>query len=287
MPENSSAARARPPAEISAKVSGKVSLAHLTALQLSPPDLVHLAHRTGYDAVGLRLNAVVDTSPGYNLWLDRPMLRATKAALATTGLDVIDIEFLRVSPDIDYVLVERMLAAGAEIGARHLITAPYDEDRTRMVDSLGKIGELCARYGIYPVLEFFTWTTPADIRSALEVIEAVGPERLGLLVDALHFDRSSSSFEDLRALPAALIPFVHVCDAPAVSQPSLDDLLRTARESRLPPGHGDIDLTRFLDALPETTILTLEAPTLAETLRHGHEHVARNLRESLRANFGI
>ena len=45
--------------------------------------------------VGLRLIAVNDTTPGYPLMDDPALMRATKAALASTGLSVLDIEFVK------------------------------------------------------------------------------------------------------------------------------------------------------------------------------------------------
>ena len=53
-----------------------LSLAHLTAIDLPPPELVRVAARVGFDAVGLRLIRVTDTSPGYPLMDDPVMMRA-------------------------------------------------------------------------------------------------------------------------------------------------------------------------------------------------------------------
>jgi hypothetical protein len=43
------------------------SLAHLTVLNLPPPEMVRVAARTGYHYIGLRMIAVTDTTPGYPL----------------------------------------------------------------------------------------------------------------------------------------------------------------------------------------------------------------------------
>ena len=48
--------------------------------------------------------------------------------MADTGVGVLDIEFVRITPEIDVEALEPFLAVGAELGARHLITAPYDPD---------------------------------------------------------------------------------------------------------------------------------------------------------------
>ena len=55
----------------------------------------------GFDAVGLRLIRVTDTSLGYPLMHDPAIMRSTKAALTDTGLRVNDIEFAKIEPDTD------------------------------------------------------------------------------------------------------------------------------------------------------------------------------------------
>ena len=57
--------------------------------------------RTGYDTVGLRLIGGTDITPAYPLMDDKPLMRATKAAMAATGVGVLDIEFVRITPEID------------------------------------------------------------------------------------------------------------------------------------------------------------------------------------------
>ena len=178
------------------------SLAHLTVLDLPPPEMIRVAARTGYRTVGLRLIAVTDTTPGYPLMDDPAMLRATKAAMAETGVGVLDIEFVKITPEIDVGALEPFLAAGAELGARHVITAPYDPDLARLADRLGAIADLAARYGLGAVLEFFPWTVVPDLATAVRVVEAAGRADIGILVDTLHFDRSGSTLEQLDRIPA-------------------------------------------------------------------------------------
>ena len=76
------------------------SLAHLTVIGLSPPEVVRVAARAGYRTVGLRLIRVTETSPGYALMRDPKMMSATKSAVTETGVGVLDIEFVRITPDI-------------------------------------------------------------------------------------------------------------------------------------------------------------------------------------------
>jgi sugar phosphate isomerase/epimerase len=252
-----------------------LSLAHLTVLSLPPPAMVRLAARVGYSHVGLRLIAVTETSPGYPLMDDPEMLRETKAALRDTGIGVLDIEFVRITPETDVAALERVIAAGAELSARHLVTAPYDPDPARLADRFGGICDLAGRYGLSPVLEFFPWTVVPGLADAAKVLAAAGRENAGILVDALHFDRSASSLADLDRLPARRLPFLHLCDAPAARPDSTEILLHQARAERLPPGEGGLDLLSLIGHMPAGIPVVLEVPMAALTEEAGPEEVAR------------
>ena len=154
-------------------------------MDLPPADAIRVAARTGYDTVGLRLLAVTDSTPGYPLMEDKPAMRATKAAMAETGVGVLDIEFVKITPEFVVSSLEPFVAAGAELGARHVITAPYDPDLDRLADRLGAISDLSLRYGLRAVLEFFPWTVVPDLATALRVVEAAGRAETGILVDML------------------------------------------------------------------------------------------------------
>lgn len=256
------------------------SLAHLTVLGLPPPEMVRVAARTGYRGVGLRLIAVTDTTPGYPLMHDPAMMRATKAALADTGVRVLDVEFVKITPEIDVPGLEAFVAAGAELGAGHVITAPYDPDLARLADRLGAVTDLCARYGLRAVLEFFPWTVVPDLGAAVRVVEAAGRPETGILVDTLHFDRSGSRVEHLGGIPASRLPFVHVCDAPVQRGYTTEELLHAGRAERLPPGEGGIDIRGILRHMPPGTPVALEVPMTAMSAAEGAEAVALRVRRA-------
>ena len=260
-------------------MSIRFSLAHLTVIDQTPPDVIRIAAETGYDAVGLRLLAVSETTPGYPLMSDARMLRETRQAIALTGIKVLDIEFVRITPGIDVASLEPVFAAGAELGARHILVAPYDPDLGRLANQLAEIAESAAQFGMTPVMEFFPWTPVSTLASARQVVEASADDRIGILVDTLHFDRSNSRLEDLQAMPASRLPYVHLCDAPVQATYSEEELLHAAREERLPPGQGAIELSRILEQLEAPVPLGLEVPMNAMRARLGAEAVARHVRE--------
>ncbi|MFD1342294.1 sugar phosphate isomerase/epimerase family protein [Litorisediminicola beolgyonensis] len=259
----------------------RLSLAHLTAINLPPPALIEAAARAGFDAVGLRLIRVTDTSPGYPLMDDRAALRATKAALGSTGIAVSDIEFVKITPEIDLAALEGFLDAGAELGAREVISAPYDPDLPRLADRLGQLSEMASERDLGLSLEFFPWTVVPDLTTALRIATEAGPG-LGILVDALHFDRSGSALEELRALPRDRLRMAHLCDAPVHAAYSTEMLLDAARAERLPPGDGQIDLPAFLAALPDDLPLGLEVPMTRATAKDGIDAVLSRVMRATR-----
>lgn len=253
-----------------------LGVAHLTAINLAPPAFIEAAARAGFERVGLRLLRVTDTSPGYPLMNDPALMRATRHALAATGLLVNDIEFVRITPELEPADLCPFLDAGAELGARHVIAAPYDPDLGRLADRLGALSRLATERGLAVVLEFFPWTVVPDLSSALAMAKAAG-DKVGVLADSLHFDRSASSLDLLRETPASLLPFVHLADAPIHPPYTEAELLHTARDERLPPGEGEINLVGFLAALPAGVPVVAEVPMTAATLSVGENEVLQRV----------
>lgn len=236
------------------------SLAHLTALSLSPPELIDAAAAGGYRYVGLRMTKVTAEEPHYPLTYDPALMRATKTHLAATGIEVLDIELARFtsgdSPR-DYL---RFLEAGAELGARHVIAQLPDADFARKTDRFAELCQLAAPLGLTVDLEFPSWTETPNLTEATRVLRAADQPNMGLLIDLLHFARSESSVEELRQLPPEWFHYAHVCDAPGEIPTTTAGLIHTARFERLFPGEGDIDMHGILAALPAGIPYALEIP---------------------------
>ncbi|MDG4825250.1 TIM barrel protein [Asanoa sp. WMMD1127] len=251
------------------------SLAHLTALSLSPPELVDAAADAGYRYVGLRLRRVTPQEPHYPLATDPALMRSTKARLAATGIEVLDIELARIGPDDDPHEFQRFLEAGAELGARHVIAQLPDPDRARKTDRFARLCELARPLGLTVDLEFPSWTETPDLRETVRVLRGADQPNAGILVDLLHFARSGSSVADLRQLPGHWFHFVHVCDAPPGVPPTTEEIIHTARFERLFPGEGGIDVHGILDALPPGLPFALEIPRATLVAQVGAKEHAR------------
>lgn len=251
------------------------SLAHLTALSLSPPELVEAAAAGGYRYVGLRLTKVTMEEPHYPLTYDPALMRATKTRLAATGVEVLDVELARLASGDRPRDFLRFLEAGAELGAKHVITQLPDSDFARKTDKFAELCQLALPLGLTIDLEFPSWTETPSLGEAARVLRAADQPNAGMLIDLLHFARSGSSIEDLRDLPPEWFHFVHVCDAPGDIPDTTEELIHTARFERLFPGEGGIDVHGILGALPPGLPYALEIPRATLAVQVGAKEHAR------------
>ncbi len=241
------------------------SLAHLTALHVPPPELVRLAAAAGFDAVGpVRLTPSRDGTGHPMLGAHATMRRLTVDALRDSGLGVIDVEVVRLRPDTDLVEVDPLLEAGAELGARYLLCTVEDPDPERAAAVWSELCGRAAPYGLTCMLEFMVFSavrTAAAAGALVEQAASFGGPSGGVLVDALHLQRSGGSAADVRALDPALIPYLQLCDA-ASREPATDPAAaaREAGSERLAPGDGCLPLGDLLDAVPPGAAVSLEVP---------------------------
>jgi sugar phosphate isomerase/epimerase len=255
------------------------SLAHLTVLALSPPEVVRVASRTGYRYVGLRLIPTTATEKAHSLITDKAMLRETKAALADTGIEVLDVEFVQLRPETDVAALVPFLEVGAELGAKHVILSPYDPDIARLTDRFAAFCDLAAPYGLTANMEFFSWTVLNNISATAAMVTAAGRPNGGILVDALHFDRSDSTLAQLDE-NRRWFHFVHICDASGEKPTTDEGFIFTARQERLLPGDGGIDIVSMMRHMPQGIPVALEIPMNTLTAEIGAEEVARRAREA-------
>jgi sugar phosphate isomerase/epimerase len=244
------------------------SLAALTALELAPPELVEVAARCGYDKVGLRLLPATPGGIAYRLMDDAPLLRETLQRLEATGVSVADLEVVAFRPETDIASFNPFFETGARLGAKHILVAAYDPDLARFSDRYAQFCEAAAKHGLTADLEFMPWTSVPDLKTAMRIVAGVDHPAAGILVDALHFDRSQSALDDLGTIPAARLHYWQLCDGPAERPATTELLIRAAREERMFPGEGGIDLVGLTRAMPESLTISIEVPTvqLAKTV---------------------
>jgi len=266
-----------------------LALASLSALHVPPPEFVRYAAAAGFDLLGaLRLVPARDGT-GADLVGDVALRGATAVALADTGLGVLDVEVFRLRPGTAAAEAEPLLAIGAELGARFLLTAVEDPEPARRAAVLADLCDLARGYGLRCMVEpmvFSALRTPAE---AAALLDAAGTDEAGVLVDTLHFARAGGTPADLDALGPGRLPYVQLCDAQSAEPAGVDPagLRRAVDEAvarRLPPGEGVLPLTEVLDRIDRQAPVSLEVPNPAarEDPAAWIRHLADAARELLR-----
>lgn len=246
----------------------KLSLAFLTLFDCGPVEAIRIAADTGYDLVGLRLlPAAVGEAP-YALLTDPVLLREAAAALKDTGIGVGDVEIARLKAETKVADFQSFLEKSAVLGARHVLVAGDDPDHARLTDNFAAFCRLAQQYGMTADLEFMPWTKVPNLSAARRIVEATGEPNGGVLIDALHYDRSDTTLAEIREVPRNLINYVQFCDGPADYDQSDEGLISIARSARLFPGDGGIDCVGLAKAIPADVTVSVEVPNhqLAKTL---------------------
>ncbi|MCX5675444.1 MAG: sugar phosphate isomerase/epimerase [Planctomycetota bacterium] len=193
--------------------------------------------------------------------------------------------------------LEPIAARAAEVGITRFATwilpfsdtRPFKENFRWHAGHLGRAAKVLATHGCSLGLEFIGPKTcrkgrkypfVRTMEQMLELAEAVGPN-VGLLLDAWHWYTSLGTVEDILALDAKQVVYVHINDAPGgIAVDAQVDNVRA-----LPGETGVIDLVGFLGALrgigyegpvtPEPFKKELAALPPAEAVRRAGEALAR------------
>lgn len=252
------------------------SLAYLTSNTLTPPQAIRLAADLGYANVGLRLLPNAAGAPQQFLIGLPDVLRETVAAQRDTGVGVLDLEIIRIGPGFDALAYLPLLEAGAALQARAVLVAGDESDFARLVDGYAQLCDVMLPFGLTADLEFMPWTKVPDAKSAMRIVQAAGnPSNAGILVDALHFGRSITTLDDIRAIPRALLHYAQICDATAGTHFDVEAMIHTARCERLLPGEGSIDVKGLFEALPADLPVSVEIVHMERMAEMGQHEWAR------------
>src|SRR6266852_409443 len=259
-------------------MSRTVGIDHLTLLQVTPPELVTIASETGFDAIGIR---VATAGPGEEPWpitVGSPMLEETLRRLQDTGVQVLDVEVIRLGPEIKRQDYQAVLEVGGRLGARFINIMGDDEDLDRISDNFAQLTADALPYSLRPLIEPMAYRPVRSLELAVRIAERCGGD--------LNY---------LRSVDPALLPILQLCDAPLVQPTGLPrprwlprgqgtdipDAQLESRAMRLLPGDGELPLAEMLAAMPAGIPISVEAPVLSlwETLPP--VDIARRARQSV------
>lgn len=235
------------------------SLAYLSSHRCTPAEAIRIAAQTGYLFVGLRPWPNAPGAPQQHL-LDQPAaLREALAAQRDTGVGVFDLEIIRLNEQFDPHTWDALYEVGAQLQAKAILVAGDDSNEARLTENYARLCEVMRPFGMTADLEFMPWTEVKDAKSALRIVRNAGmPANAGILVDALHFGRSTTTLDEIRAIPRGLLHYAQICDAQAGTHFTTEEMVHTARCERLLPGDGTIDIRGLLSALPADLPISVE-----------------------------
>jgi len=121
--------------------------------------------------------------------------------------------------------------------------APPDGGTAPLIE---RCAAMFAEAGARMAVEFSPLGTVPTLPAALDVVEAAGAGRAGVLIDTWHFFRGDSTWAQLARVPLDQIAYVQFDDAPP---PVSDNGIRETMHRRVMPGDGTFDLSRFASTL--------------------------------------
>lgn len=243
-----------------------LSLHHLSALDLTAPELIRAAGAAGFDHVCLFTMGWPTADFNFPVVTPGVLLRETQAALADTGISVFNIDAPFLSPEVDVDSFRAGLELGASLGATQATVVVGDPDLSRAADNFGKLCELAIPMGVYPNIEFMMLCTVRSIEAAVAMATAAGQPVRSIAVDALHLFRTGGSPADVAALDPKMIGNVQFNDGPR-DMPK-DRQVWEAMQGRQWPGQGAFPLRDLIAALPAGCTISVECPNDEMRARH-------------------
>jgi sugar phosphate isomerase/epimerase len=197
----------------------------------------------GFDGVTLGSDNVAlfeqDGSPGLH--------RATEL-LAASGLfcsDLFSIAIRRQERAL-FDEAQRLIDAAAILEARSVGVLCLTDPTNEIIDRFNRIADRAQAADVMLSLEFGSGIAVNSIAAGLAIVDQVGPDRIGLVVDTYHYSIGPSTWADLETVPLDSVLIVQFDDA---ASPVSDDLAYETTNRRRWPGEGELELERFADTL--------------------------------------
>ncbi|HEY3918594.1 MAG TPA: sugar phosphate isomerase/epimerase [Stellaceae bacterium] len=251
----------------------RLVLAPVTINELDPPALIEAAHEAGFAAVDLRVLGAPGAAPVAPVIGNRPLIAATAAALADTGVTLFSATGIWLVPGFSLDAALPALEAAARLGAECFLAVGNDPEEGRMTESLARLAAAARSHRLRLALELMPYTAVNSLAKAHRMVVSSGEVNVGLLIDALHLARAGGTPAEVAAIPPEHIAYLQLCDAPATPPPGLS-LRQESLTARLYPGEGSLPLMALMDALPAGIVVDVETPVAADRHRSAGERAA-------------
>ncbi len=118
-----------------------------------------------------------------------------------------------------------------------------------LVENIRDIADIGKKYGIRFQIEVVAFTTFNTLAQGLEIIDLVGRDNVGMVIDFWHLHCGKTRPEELAHMDPSLIYGIHLCDGRSVREgEEWDEWVQ--RDYR--PGEGDVDIPAWVKAVKDT-----------------------------------
>lgn len=241
----------------------RLGLHQLSAMDLTPFELVEAAAASGYGAVSLFTNAPHVPIAGQEGKFVFPtvtpeMEREMRERLDALGLAMVNAEFFLLRAEVDLESYRAGLALGRALGARHAISHVFEADEARATDILGRFCDIAAQEDMTVAIEFCQMTPGCrSLPQARRFVEQVGRANLGFGICPMHLVRSGGSAADIAATDPRRLLYGQLNDGHGlhVAEAYFEEV-----HNRELPGKGDFPLHDILSALPADAPIEFKCP---------------------------
>jgi sugar phosphate isomerase/epimerase len=196
----------------------------------------------GFPGVSLGLQQIqpaLDEGVG----LDQVAKTVTSHGLRCT--DVLSM-VLRKNDDDAFSAATKLRDAAAATGADYALALIFTRVNDESIARLGRCAEIVAESGARLAVEFVPDSPLSTITEALSLVDHIGANRLGIMIDTWHFFRGGGTWDELEKVPLEAVAFVQFDDALAALS---EDIMSETTNRRTWPGLGEFELERFASTL--------------------------------------
>ncbi|MBN8997392.1 MAG: sugar phosphate isomerase/epimerase [Rhizobiales bacterium] len=237
-----------------------LTLGFLSMADVPPWDIFDAAHAGGFAAASIRITPRRVGQRWFPVLGNPEAEPAIRAAAARTGVRLSNVSGYYVAPETERAHLADVVAATRRLGCDLIVQGCFEEDEARLLALLRDYAAMAADAGIRLAIEFMPFSTIKTLPDLVAIIDRLGRDNVGMVVDALHLSRSGGSPGQVaRAARSTPVFLAQICDA-AAAPPAGVDLFQEAITGRRLPGEGALPLREFLDALPKGVEIECEIP---------------------------
>jgi sugar phosphate isomerase/epimerase len=201
------------------------------------------ATAAGFARIGIHLNDLETLTP-----ID------VADILSDNGLELGEIEFFAgwVGPGSESTsqstLAKVRDLAVSTGGGDHLSSGDFAGDPLDVDGAATRLkgaAEAVADIGLTIAVEAFAWSAIDSVPTASALLTRANAHNAGHLLDVWHFFNTGSTTESIADLDVTTVAAVQLNDGPRVGE----NFLWNARNTRLLPGEGELDVRGFVEAL--------------------------------------